>query len=851
MSFKEKVLDSLNEPIYAIDSEKNIKLWNQSISNLTGISASEVLDQPVYSKLAFKNFDFDKAYDKAKPVWEVVEIGNKTYRTFLEPILSDASLIGYTGSLYNLKDGILDVLPREYLIEIINASPTSTLVFNPDGSIMFSNNAYRKMWSLSEEELIGLNKQYNIFLDTQIEKELIDKLKLAFKGSTQQSKPFKYALNTNYLGRDEEVVNWLMANAYPIFNDKRQVSFVVVCFTDITDQYKLEKAYYESKDRLQLAMEGGNLGMWYWDLITEELVYNDCWADMLGYKIEEVYDIKWENLLHPEDSDRVTEALNRLVTGADVEYEQEYRLKTKDGKWKWILDRGKTVKRDIDGKPVRLAGTHIDINDKKIVEERVRKSEEQYRRLIDYAPIGILIVVEEKIAFGNIEFVRMAEANSQDEIVGLPVRNIIPSEEKYNLFLDRQKMVLELGENAPLISTQLKTVKNNIIEVDTVIIPTLYQEKEAMQIIIRNITDKVKAQLDLARSENLLQQIFNNSPMGIVLLDDKHNVSDVNIGFEKIFGYTIDEIRGKPLVDYIIPDEKTDEALLLNKSVIKGEKNTRETYRKNKKGEIIPVILYALPLIVNGKNIGVYAIYIDIRERVEIEEELRIRNMELDNFVYKVSHDIRAPMASILGLINLTKMIEDEKEKAAYLELMEKQVNKLDFFIRDILSHSKNLKMTVKPEQIDFTKITNLCFEDLNYHENSKLIEKRIDIKSGEFYSDKYRIGEVFRNLISNAIKYMDSGKDTSYIEVKVSADKNGCKISIKDNGIGIHKDVLPHITEMFYRGTEASDGSGIGLYIVQKAVKKMKGNISIDSVHKEWTNFEIWLPSLRNLTKE
>ncbi|RLD20030.1 MAG: hypothetical protein DRI71_10980 [Bacteroidetes bacterium] len=347
-----------------------------------------------------------------------------------------------------------------------------------------------------------------------------------------------------------------------------------------------------------------------------------------------------------------------------------------------------------------------------------------------------------------------------------------------------------------------------------------------------------------------MHQLFENSPMGIVLLDADFNVNSINKGFERIFGFTIGEIKGKSLTDFIISAELMEEAQSLNDSALKGEMNYFESYRYNKAGERVPVIIYALPVMDHGKHIGIYGVYIDIRQRLEAEEELQTRNSELDNFVYKVSHDLRAPLASILGLINLTKLEGEKTDKEYYIDLMEGQVLKLDHFIHDILSHSKNLKMSVASDQIDFKEIINKCFVDLSYLTGASKVEHKISIEDGEFFSDKWRISEIFRNLISNAIKYRNQDASENTIEVSVSIKVEGCDISVTDNGIGIPVDKLPHVMEMFYRGTEYSDGSGIGLYIVQKAVDKINGTLNIESTPGQGTTINIWLPSLRNLVE-
>ena len=850
LSYQDLILDTLSDPIFAIDANNNIVVWNKAISDLTKLAANDVLDKPLSSVFSFTVDDIESKFDKGQSIEELLTINKLEFRTLLEPIISDDQLVGYRGGLYSVNDSILDALPREQLVEVINASPMSAIIFNLDGSIMYSNNAHHELWNLEEEEMTFLNSKYNLFLDEQLKEQgLMTFINRAFKGEVHQSPVFKYSFYSSKLGRAEkEQGHWLIAHIYPIMDENGKVIYVVLNFIDVTDHYDLEEALKENKERLQLVLKGGELGTWDWNLDSGELVYNKTWAEMLGYKLDEVYALSWENMLHPDDKDKAIKKLYDMTEGRVDEYDSEFRLKTKDGSWKWILDRGKVVERSSNGIARRVTGTHIDINERKLNEERLRESEKKHRRLVEGAPIGIGIIADEKIVFINNELARIADVESKEDFIGVSTKHIISGEEEYKVFMERYRLVVDKGENAPLYNTQLKTLTGNIVEVEVASIPTTFEGKPAMQILINDVSDRMEALTDLARSRELLNQLFENSPMGIVLLDENFIVNRINKGFESIFGYNSDELKGGSLLDFIISADLVDEAMQLNSSAIKGEIDFVETFRYNKNGDKIPVLIYALPVMEDGKHIGIYGIYIDIRQRVKVEEELKTRNLELDNFVYKVSHDLRAPLASILGLINLTKLEESKDDQDYYVELMEGQVNKLDYFIRDILSHSKNLKMSVSSDKIDFEEIVLKCFEDLSYLKATSRVVRKISIDDGDFYSDKWRINEIFRNLIGNAIKYRNPEAKENIVDVSITNTPKGCNIIVADNGIGIAEDKLPHIMEMFYRGTETSDGSGIGLYIVQKAVEKIDGTINIESNPNKGSEFKIWLPSLSHL---
>ena len=175
---------------------------------------------------------------------------------------------------------------------------------------------------------------------------------------------------------------------------------------------------------------------------------------------------------------------------------------------------------------------------------------------------------------------------------------------------------------------------------------------------------------------------------------------------------------------------------------------------------------------------------------------------------------------------------------------MEKSINKLDNFIKDIIGYSRNSRMDIGKDEIDFQQIIDDAFESLTLHIGDKKIEKRVSIQAERpFYSDSTRLGIIFSNIISNAIRYSDPEKKIPFIDIEIEVLEDGAHINIKDNGIGIEQKFLNKIFEMFYRATQKSNGSGIGLYIVKEAIEKLNGEISVDSTFGMGTTFCMLLP--------
>ncbi|HMG90156.1 MAG TPA: hybrid sensor histidine kinase/response regulator [Chryseolinea sp.] len=232
--------------------------------------------------------------------------------------------------------------------------------------------------------------------------------------------------------------------------------------------------------------------------------------------------------------------------------------------------------------------------------------------------------------------------------------------------------------------------------------------------------------------------------------------------------------------------------------------------------------------------------------RKQYEELMKI-NKELDSFVYSVSHNLRAPLRSVLGLINVARM-EDEKRGTTtneYFTMIESSMHKLDDTLKEILDYSRNSRQELSVELIDFQSLLDDNLEKMQFMPGSSSINKEININEySPFYSDKYRISVIFNNLISNAIKYYDPHKECPSLRIAIDISEERAHMVFQDNGIGIDKQYLNKVFNMFFRATQSSEGAGLGLYIVQEAVEKLKGTVVIESELRKGTTFIIDIPN-------
>jgi signal transduction histidine kinase len=227
-------------------------------------------------------------------------------------------------------------------------------------------------------------------------------------------------------------------------------------------------------------------------------------------------------------------------------------------------------------------------------------------------------------------------------------------------------------------------------------------------------------------------------------------------------------------------------------------------------------------------------------------EELVKINKELDSFVYSVSHNLRAPLMSVLGLLNLARNDDQHNETLNhYFIMMESSIHKLDDTLKEILDYSRNARSDLKFEKVLIRELINDGFERLKFMEGSDQIEKHVHVEDTvPLYSDTYRLVVILNNLISNAIKYRDARKEKSFISIEATITDKHLRILFEDNGIGIAEALTEKIFHMFFRATERSDGAGLGLYIVKETVEKLNGSIRVTSVLGAGTTFDISIPN-------
>ncbi len=229
--------------------------------------------------------------------------------------------------------------------------------------------------------------------------------------------------------------------------------------------------------------------------------------------------------------------------------------------------------------------------------------------------------------------------------------------------------------------------------------------------------------------------------------------------------------------------------------------------------------------------------------------ELDKINQELDRFVYSVSHDLSAPLKSILGLVNVSRISAEPNEHFSYLSRIEFSVKKLEAFIAEILDYSKNKRHKIIAEQVKLQEVCQEILENLKYMEEFKAIEIDLSqIDQNEVTQDRLRLKMILNNILTNAVKFQK--RIPGHVPyIRISSHKKGEKIfiDIEDNGEGIREELQPKIFEMFFRATDSSRGSGLGLYIAKEAATRIQGDISVKSEYGKGSTFTIQFRNLNS----
>ncbi|QNF31999.1 PAS domain S-box protein [Adhaeribacter swui] len=568
----------------------------------------------------------------------------------------------------------------------------------------------------------------------------------------------------------------------------------------------------------------------------------------LGYCPEELIGTNAYHYLHPHDISLVMQALAFATAEKSVQA-APFRFRNKNGEWRWLDCHFSNMLHDKNIKGI--VTNSRDITEQRKAQLNEEKAQVYYKSLFqDYPDALILLDKSGRIVKANLLFYHMS-GYSAEETIGAFYYKYIP-EAFWPLASSAIQQVLK-GEIKTL-ELQFFKKDGSLLDLQITGVPILLKGNlEGIQCVIKDITAKKKAEAQL----ELLSLVADKTTNGVIITDNYENIEWVNNSFTRLTGYTFEEVIGKKPGNFLTGSLTNPETMAqIQEKIRKAEPIAVEILNYKKNGEELWVAMEINPIFNEaGQPEKFVATQVDITSKKKAELEMRQltkdlfdHNRDLKQFTYIVSHNLRAPVATALGLANLLTMVDKDHEvfdtSLKNLQITVEQLNTILKDLNAILSIRDNQNAAAKEkfsiEEVYQQAVANLQ-DSLNQHQGkvSFCLEGDCNLISKKAY-----LYSIFYNLLSNAIKYRSAERPLQIQVTYRNYPGSGTEIVVADNGSGLDLNKIgENIFKLYKRFHRNVEGRGMGLFLVKTHVEALGGHIGINSQVNEGTRFIINLP--------
>ncbi len=730
---------------------------------------------------------------------------------------------------------------------LIEHSPFA-YVIHQNGKIVFANNTALQMAAADTiDDLIGL--------------PMMDFVTPEYQAIAEQRQRNMYETGEAAPIMEQQLVNlkgerfWAEVSPNLItFNGESAIQLVI---NDVSEKREAKEQLERSEFVLLSAERIAHIGSWDWDLQTN----TQTWSEMMY----EIYECDPKNgplknediisLIHPEDRDFVTAGVERIIQDQEALPVAEYRLLMPDGRTKYLEARNSFITND-KGQVQRAIGTVQDITARKEAALKLEESESQLKNLTDSIPGAVLKYKLSAEGQDTIEFI----SRGVIDIWGVtPEEALKDIQRLWSRILEEDipQMRASIQQSAAQLDTwnhewRVHHTDGSMKWLQGIGVPKKLNDGCILwDTIILDITQQKEAEERLRQSEQRYRSLFQNNLAGVYQIDLKDNkrVVSCNQAFVEILGYdSMDRVVGESVDDLFTSHT---EGPFYEKLMEDGQVINWESKLELRNGRIVQTLENATLLPDHGNPRYMEGTLFDITklkeveaERIRLIEQLTFQDKRLFEFVYIVSHNLRSPVASLMGLTDLAGNRMDQPDLLAQVvDRMKKSAEELDAIIKDlntILSSKKNLGH--KREEVNLHKllegIVNLLKHELDLQSGTITIDLA-DVHT--LYTVKAYLHNIFYNLIHNALKYRHPDRPPA-IEITANSKGNRIQFEVKDNGMGIDLDRWgDKLFNLYQRFHTHIEGRGIGLYLVRSQVESLGGNIWVDSTIGEGTSFYLY----------
>jgi PAS domain S-box-containing protein len=581
-------------------------------------------------------------------------------------------------------------------------------------------------------------------------------------------------------------------------------------------------------ERHELALEGAELGVWDWNIQTDEVTFDERWADMLGYSLDELDPSvdTWDELIHPEDRERTYEALNTHLDGETEIYECDHRLKTATGGYRWIRDIGKVFERDENGDPVRAVGIHQDVTDHRERKQALEDTSRKLEVILDTAPTYILMKdTDSRFLFINSAARDVYGIDADEPVVGTSDYDLLPDHIAEQTHADdqralEQKETVEVETVIPVDGTERThlTRKTPILDEDG--------EPYALCVVATDITDQKRRERELARLTDEYEAVFENTNDAIALVDIEDSADEptfryvrTNEAYERQSGFDTESLTGQTPVEAAGPDSGRRIADHYEWCVSAGETITFEERDLHPTGVWETQVT---PIFADGEIDRLVAISRDISDRIEYREELERQNDRLEEFASIVSHDLRNPLGVLEGSLALARDTgNDEQFDRCY-----RAIDRMKELIEDLLTLAREGDTVSETEPLGLESTVLSCWHAVETSDATLEVTAESTI-----YADESRVRQLLENLINNAVTH---GGPAVTVEV---GDLTDSGFYVADGGSGIPAEQHDTVFESGYTTTDG--GTGFGLAIVKEIAAAHDWSVSVTESEAGGARFE------------